>query len=129
MANSLYILAEGEGDKRFLEDYINQMALHASVEIQQTGGWTNLKNMQSTIERKKGDGKKVLVIFDADTPDNEGGFVKRKKEIEDCKLPLDGVFLLPDNGSDGMLEDLLEKVINPDNKFVFDCWSKYEKPV
>ena len=37
------------------------------------------------------------------------------------------LFLLPNNQDAGALEDLLEKIINPNNRPIFDCWENYEK--
>ena len=37
------------------------------------------------------------------------------------------LFLLPNNKDKGALEDLLEKIINQDNKCIFECWENYEK--
>lgn len=82
--------------------------------------------MNPTISQHKEAGDDVLVIFDADSPDNNGGFAVRKKQIEDYKLALDDIFLFPNNKDDGELETLLENIINERNKPVFECWDKYE---
>ena len=37
------------------------------------------------------------------------------------------LFLLPNDHEAGTLEDLLESIINPENKPVMDCWESYEK--
>ena len=66
-----------------------------------------------------------LVIFDADT-DAE----KRRIEISKYKAEYGlefELFLLPNNQSTGVLEDLLENIINPNNQSIFDCWNNYEE--
>ena len=71
-----------------------------------------------------------LVIFDADFPENGGGFGDRKNEIEDWKTKhgLDfELFLFPNNEVDGELETLLEKIINPQNAAIFSCWDNFEE--
>ena len=70
-----------------------------------------------------------LVIFDADTTTSGGGFSNRKTEIEGWKTKYEldfELFLFPDNGTDGALEDLLERIINPRNEPVFECWKRFE---
>lgn len=37
------------------------------------------------------------------------------------------LFLLPNNQDAGALEDLLENIINPNNRPILDCWEDYEK--
>jgi hypothetical protein len=37
------------------------------------------------------------------------------------------LFLLPSNKDKGALEDLLENIINPQNRPIMDCWENYEK--
>jgi hypothetical protein len=142
MADCVQIFVEGEADVKFISDYISHIKPDVKVEkqgkkseitldgltttIHGLTGWTDLENMKTAITQYKESGDKVLVIFDADASDNEGGFAERKKQIEDYALSLDGIFLFPDNKNDGALEDLLEKIINPVNQPVFDCWEDYE---
>jgi hypothetical protein len=88
---------------------------------------TDIENMGTDITRYKNDGDSVIVIFDADTNENAGGFAVRQKQIKDYELSLDDdIFLFPDNKNDGALEDLLENIINTRNQSIFDCWGKYE---
>jgi hypothetical protein len=82
--------------------------------------------MKTIITQYKDSGDSVFLVFDADTNENDEGFSRRKEQIEDYPLPLDGIFLFPNNQSDGALEDLLGNIINPTNRPIFDCWSKYE---
>lgn len=79
------------------------------------------------MKRTVDDGGVNLVIFDADD-DCE----KRRHEILEWKQR-QGVdfelFLLPDDMGSGALEDLLERIINPDNREVMDCWESYENAI
>lgn len=66
-----------------------------------------------------------LVIFDADND-----FADRQREILSWKEANDldfELFLLPNNHDSGELEDLLIKIINPENQPVIDCWKQYEE--
>jgi len=145
MSNITRIYVEGEGDVKFISDYISHIKPNLNVVkikktqyniysadnandpvaiIQASGGWTNINNTLITKYCDTND--KLLLIFDADTDDNEGGYNRREKEIKDYALPLDGIFLFPNNKDDGTLEDLLENIINQTNKPIFDCWKKFE---
>ena len=42
-------------------------------------------------------------------------------------MTANGGVLLPNNQDTGALEDLLENIINPNNRPIFDCWENYEK--
>jgi hypothetical protein len=146
MANITRILVEGDGDAKFVSDYISHIRPNVSVvkmdtdkgydiykdgvlivTVQVSGGWTNIGKMESLITRYKETKNKMLLIYDADTNDNNGGYDKRKKEINKrYALPLDEIFLFPNNKDDGALEDLLEKIILQTNKPIFDCWDKFE---
>lgn len=76
------------------------------------------------MKRNSDDGGVNLVIFDADD-DCE----KRRKELLEWKNKV-GVefelFLFPDDKAAGELEDLLEQIINSDNRPVMNCWRMYE---
>jgi len=145
MSKITYIYVEGDADVKFLSDYISHIIpdlelqkdkkrsiVNISKNLEQIAvvhgltGWTDINNMKTDISRYKEDGNKVLVVFDADTPKNGGGFADRKNDIEGYSLLLEGIFLFPDNKTDGALEDLLEKIINDTNKPIFDCWETYE---
>jgi hypothetical protein len=147
MDNCTYIFVEGDGDAKFISDYILHIEPNAKVEknkknfdvyihngndktliakIQSSGGYANIKNLKPNFIQYRDAGAKVLIIFDADTENNNGGFAKRKKEIEDYGLALDEIFLFPNNKDDGALEVLLENIINQTNEPIFDCWNKFE---
>ncbi len=141
MADLIQIFVEGEGDVKFLSDYISHIIPNVTVEIkkkkvanisvdgitkiriQGLEGWSDIQNVKPDIKKNEEDGGVNLIIFDADTIHNEGGFDKRKQEIQDkisgsaCEI-----FLFPNNGDDGALEDLLENVINKQNTPIFECW-------
>lgn len=96
------------------------------------GGWTNLPNVVSEFKQNTDDGGNNLVVFDADTSQNSGGFIKRKEEIEVLKKQeeLDfGLFLWPENCSDGDFEMLLSQIINEKHRCLLDCFEKFEKDI
>lgn len=99
------------------------------VEFVSTNGWKGLKKVDQTFKDNDFSGTKNLVIYDADTELNNGGFQTRKGEIEGI---LNGfnvqyeIFLFPNNGDNGDYESLLLEIINPDNSELLDCFEGYE---
>ena len=129
------IFVEGVADKRFIEQLVRfQWGVSPGNDrIIVTDGYTNLTAQGrdlvyvNLMKRTVDDGGVNLVIFDAD--DDCG---KRRHEILEWKQR-QGVdfelFLLPDDTGSGALEDLLERIINPDNREVMDCWESYENAI
>jgi hypothetical protein len=147
MVKIVHIFVEGDADMKFVSDYIAHIKPDAKIEIDRKqrpsmakvyqneslmavvhglNGWADIENMKTAIAQYKDEGNDVLVIFDADTSKNNGGFAVRKQQISSYGLSLDGIFLFPNNKDDAELETLLENIINEKNKSIFDCWDKYE---
>lgn len=81
--------------------------------------------IQNTVE-----GGTNLIIFDADTAINGGGYNIRRQEIEtklrDLHIQAD-IFLWPDNCNDGDFETLLESIARKDlHERFFGCFNDYE---
>lgn len=124
---TLYV--EGIADMVFFKHYIQHCfgIVVPEEQIVNLEGWTNiegiaaLRRMRSTTDN----GGVNLVILDADSD-----FEARRKDVlawgqqngVDFEL-----FLLPNNHDAGTLEDLLENIINPNNRPIFDCWEHYEQ--
>lgn len=93
------------------------------------GGWTNLEKIFPQ-QSQKPDVEKILIVFDADSAENGGGFASRRKELEGIinGNPKAKLFLFPNNSDDGDFETLLERIVNlADNERFFDCFSDFEK--
>ena len=90
-----------------------------------TNGWTNIPNNEYEFKENTDNGFANLVIFDADED-----FETRRKELlaykEEYGVEFE-LFLLPNNKDAGELENLLENIINPNNRPIFDCWENYEQ--
>ena len=132
------IFIEGDGDKRFIEDYLQFLSSQDprlvlphdwKNNIYVAKGWTNLdspsgqahRNIMLRTTRKGGVN---LVIFDADKD-----AISRRKELEKTKARFGlsfELFLFPNNNESGALEELLEQIINPQNQCILDCWKGYE---
>lgn len=99
-------------------------------EIITVGGKDNLKNYMNKFHEYENDTKNNIVLFDADTRQNHGGFENRKKELTKilrCMNVQFELFLFPNNQDDGMFETLLENIVNSKHKRILDCFTCYEK--
>ena len=128
------LIVEGDADKKFFRDYYHHLfgeqapensIIHPGKEGD-TGGYIKLKSEEAlqALRQNINQGGANLVIFDADD-DCEA----RRKELLAIKEEFDvefELFLLPNDKDAGELEDLLEKIINPNNQPVMDCWETYE---
>lgn len=100
-----------------------------------TDGYTNLMDSVDAsnilaMQVNTDAGGKNLVVFDADTVKNHGGFTMRKAELlgkrDELGLDFD-LFLWPNNKEDGDVEVLMESIARKDlYPEFFVCFSKYE---
>lgn len=130
MAVKLFV--EGIADDKFLRDYISKKynVKLDKEDIVKSEGWTNIKseldgeNIKNAMQKNSDNDGTNLLIFDADAD-----FTERHTEInnwkEENKLDFE-IFLWPNNQDSGDLETVLENIINPANKLIFDCWNNYE---
>lgn len=135
MRKDYTIFVEGEADEHFIRQLI-EFIWKGNTQITPdsivpTNGYSNLMSMDrqqtylNTMQRTSDDGGINLIIFDADDDCSA-----RRKEILEWGKKNNArfeLFLLPDNSGPGALEDLLERIIYPDNAPIMDCWEAYEE--
>ena len=102
------------------------------ISLNPTEGWTKLVggNLFPELQQSLQEGVLNLVIYDADRPGGQqGGHTYRRNKLlqmkSDNHLSFE-LFLLPDDGQDGQLEDLLNDLIPVSNRQVTNCFSAYE---
>ncbi len=128
------IFVEGIADRKFLHDLILawygiDINLKEKKEgaIIECGGKDKLVNFKTTFERSISLGFENIVIFDADTLNNGGGFARRVPEIDRIRADMNthfDLFLFPNHQGDGDLETLLEQIAVRND--ILDCWTGYE---
>lgn len=128
------ILVEGKGDQKFIVDFL---AEHYHFEAKKQEDVIDMKGKDRLIKYKErlqentDKGGNNIAILDADLPDkhDNGGFKARLKYFEDLVtgkgIKID-FFLFPNHQDDGDLETILENIINPKNREIFECWNGYE---
>lgn len=102
----------------------------SSNKVEFVDGYKNLVNVIPTIKARCAEGGKVVIIFDADSLGNNGGYETRKKEIEEVLGENNAqaeLFLFPNNEEDGDFETLLEHLIQKEKHAqMLDCYADYE---
>ena len=129
MKDRFLIVVEGIADETFIRQYLYHLFGQKVPEnfILRTEGKDNLKSSVA-INRMRSmtdQGGINLVIFDADDDfESRRSSILEWKEQNGLEFEL---FLLPNNKEKGELEDLLENIINPNNRPILECWEHYEK--
>lgn len=129
------IVVEGIADEKFFGDYYYHLfgekapegSIITTAENEGTGGYKKIETetvLQALRRNTDNDGRNI-VIFDSDDSVNERRqemqMIKEKHSVEF------ELFLLPNDQDRGALEDLLENIINSDNKPIMECWHNYEQ--
>ncbi|MGA0556720.1 DUF3226 domain-containing protein [Larkinella sp. VNQ87] len=133
------IFVEGVADQKFLQDIIlDWYGIELSiggindkvgkpVDILELGGKDafdtpdKLKKLTPVFQTLAITGKPALVIFDADKFATNNANLLVHSQTYGFRF-----FLFPNNQHDGDLETLLEALIHPVNRVIFDCWESYE---
>lgn len=129
MRKDFNIFVEGLADARFFKQYIRHLLGEdvADERIIVLNGWNALKADASILRMRSmtANGGVNLVILDADKDiETRRAEILEWKRLNDLEFEL---FLLPNNNDASALEDMLENIINPNNRPIFDCWEGYEK--
>lgn len=115
----------------FIKTLIENLGYNiSSNKVEFVNGYKNLVNVIPTIKARCEEGGKVVIIFDADSLGNNGGYETRKKEIEEVLGENNAqaeLFLFPNNEEDGDFETLLEHLIQKEKHAqMLDCYADYE---
>jgi len=129
--NRITIFVEGAGDVKFIKDFISEHFKYklSGSEIIDVKGKDKLPGFTPLMKEISDNNGNNIVIFDADYPETGGGFQNRCQDLnrilQENSIQF-SYYLFPNNSLDGDLETLLEQVINPINRVIFDCWTQYE---
>ena len=101
-----------------------------SYSIQTVGGKDNLPNALPLFRDNTLQGGKNIILFDADTESNGGGYTARLNEIRQILDEADiesEIFLFPNNSDDGDFETMLEQLVQAERHApMLGCYRDYE---
>lgn len=126
------IFVEGKEDKLFIQEYLKHLSFNmqiSEIEIENAGGWNKIALLDNKFKEISDQNGKNLVIFDADSPKNGGGFQTRMNQLVTLKNKVEiefELFLFPNHKDDGDFELLLENIINAKHRVLLECFAKYE---
>lgn len=138
--DNIRIFCEGLSDQRYLRDFISlnygieisDKQLNKNEFIHCLGGWTKLKDLKERITEEFSD-YKTLIFLDADDKNtvDKAGLKETITFVDDLMKSWNwknyDTFIFPNNNEEeGEVEDFLEKVINPINSDIFECWDGFE---
>lgn len=125
MKNRVKIFVEGVADEKFFKDYLSYLGV-SDCKILITNGKDGLfdEAIINELKSNSDNGGINLVFIDADDDYSKSkSIVLKHKDKYNVDFEL---FIMPNNQSNGALEDLLENIINNNNQPIFDCWHNYE---
>ena len=127
----LQIFVEGKTDKKIIEDFLKYKFPEKKdlFLVRDVGGKDRLGLALNSFNKNTDVGGINLILFDADSSENLGGFTKRLEELKSkiAELQISSeIFLFPNHKDDGDLETLLCSIAIEKHKVIFDCWEKYE---
>lgn len=115
----------------FMDTLLKRMGLSNNVRVNTVNGKDNLQNAMNIFHTNTLEGGINLIIFDADTILNKGGFENRRSylinKLNELNISAE-LFLFPNNHDDGCFEDLLLMIALKDKyKRFFDCFEDFEQ--
>ncbi|MCH5310383.1 MAG: hypothetical protein J1E57_00215 [Prevotella sp.] len=121
------IVVEGIADEVFISQYFRHIFGNEVPDscFVKTDGKDNRQTAMNRMREMSANGGINLVIFDADKDiDKRRTELLKWKKDENLDFEL---FLMPNDKDSGALEELLENIINPNNRPIMECWENYEK--
>ena len=120
-------------EQKFIEEFIThhfpEKQISIDYEVIGIGGKDTLSNSVLPFLDNTLKGGTNILLFDADTTHNLGGYTIRTQELlaEKIKLGIEfELFLWPNNQDDGDFESLLIQMINPAHQCLLDCFNGFE---
>lgn len=114
--------------EKFIEHHFADKKANVDFIVCGLGGKDTLE-VSAPLFRDITDGDFNIVIFDADSSHNNGGFSDRQNHIA-CERDRLGLkfefFLWPNNHDDGDFESMLLNMINPKHSGILKCYEGFE---
>ena len=122
--SAVAIFVEGINDKQFIDSLSGHMNLPNIEVFTLNGGMSVLEKMESKIREEYNKNKPIAIILDADS-DANGKRIEFERKKNRLELPVNRLFLVPDDRSSGRLETLLKDIVPPQHREIYNCFSRY----
>ena len=126
MSTQFALFVEGVNEYRLLPVLLHRLGLPAFMTERIDGGVSKLSSAKPLMDRRRDEGRRVAVILDADR-DAEATLNEFEAEKKRLDLPVERVFLVPDNRSPGSIETLLEAMAPERHRPIHECFAQYRE--
>lgn len=126
MSAKFALFVEGINEYHLLSVLLRHLNLPEFAIEKIDGGVSKLHSAQPRMNRRRDEGKRIAIILDADH-DAQATLGKFKAEKKRLNLPVDQVFLVPDNRNPGCIETLLEAIAPERHRQIHECFTQYRK--
>lgn len=126
MSGGVAIFVEGRNEERLLPVLLDRMGLQGFVVERIGGSASHLDRLKSRFAIRRNERRRIAVVLDAD---RDADATRTRLEAEICKLslPVDAVFLVPDDRSPGSIETLLEMMAPKRHRRIHECFTRYRE--
>ena len=115
MPGGVAIFVEGYNEERLLPVLFRHMGLQGFVVERIGGGAAHLESAKGLVERRRNERRRIAVVLDA---------AIRKLSLP---VPMNRVFLVPDNRSRGSIETILEAMAPERHRRIHECFTQYRE--
>ena len=126
MSTQFALFVEGVNEYRLLPVLLHRLGLPEFMTERIDGGVSKLSSAKPLMDRRRDEGRRVAVILDADR-DAEATSNEFEAEKKRLDLPVERVFLVPDNRSPGSIETLLEAMAPERHRPIHECFAQYRE--
>lgn len=118
--------------EKFVREHFPDKEIDTDYVIEGWDGKDRWKEYQPKLQENRDKGDKNIIVFDADSPETDGGFAARQALYDSYKEKYDidfSLFLWPNNAEDGDFEIMLEKITHPSHQRVLTCFENFENSI
>ncbi len=126
MSIEFALFVEGVNEELLFCVLLHRLGLSKFTIEKIDGGVSKLASAKPRMDRRRNEGKRIAVVLDADQ-DAQATLNEFEAEKKRLDLPVDRVFLVPDNRSPGSIETILEAMAPERHRRIHECFTQYRE--
>lgn len=126
MSADFALFVEGVNEELLFPALLHRLGLPKFTIYKIDGGVSKLVSAKPRMDQRRAERKRIAVVLDADR-DALATMDKFEAEKKRHDLPVDRVFLVPDNRSRGSIETLLEAMAPERHRRIHECFTQYRE--